>query len=203
MKFEIHPPQQKKKFEIQNQENQKKKFEVTSKWFKQTNEHDCGPCLILNALGKMNVGLSERNVAEVRTEINRLRSVNNQEGLQQDRWIFADDIEKLLRKYGLDVKEYALFLDDKNETLDSINKELDKQFDLIVSTSGSHFRGIIKNPQTSGEYLLLDSFSDGPQNVDGSVLNNFIEQGFNAPAGRVEKIIIARKTQDSTETSSA
>ena len=129
MKFEIQnlqTPQPKKKFEIQKiQENQKKKFEVTSKWFKQTNLNDCGPCLLLNSLENLNLDILEKNVAEVRAEINTLRSAENQDALRGDRWIFSSDIAKFLRKYNFEVKEFPLCADDRIETLENIQRELD------------------------------------------------------------------------------
>jgi hypothetical protein len=196
MKFEIQPP---KKFEIQSSQKKDARFKILHEWFKQNNSNDCGPCLLLNSLKMLNVNLSENSISEMRARVNEFRIAKGQGQLQKDGWFNDIDMERILEKYDFDVTTFGMFEEDKKELLESIKSELVKSFDLIISTAGSHFRGIINNPSNKNKYLLLDSFQDGPQDINYDEMMNFIERNFINTQDRVNKIIIARKKHSEIE----
>ena len=167
-KFEIIPP--KKKFEIKTQEGENIKLE----WFRQTNANDCGPCLLLNGLHRIeNVRHIPHDIAEVRREVNRLRRESQRPELGPSDWFTSEDIGKYLSEVaGLNVEEYVCFRDVAEETEREIGNSLrQNSFDMIYSTAGRHFKGIIPSED---HYELLDSFNSAPSEQTAESINEMI-----------------------------
>lgn len=189
---------ERKKFEIRQES--KKKFEIHSEsqaknvrdWFRQTNDSDCGPCLILNGLRRIRgVQHVPQSIDEVRRDVNRLRREGGRQELQPNGWLTSEDIQRYLRDVaGFSVKEYAIFQDSADEVKQNIQTDLQQPFELVYGTAGRHFRALVSGEQG---YELLDSFNEGPRPVGADVLNDFINRAAQeSTADRVERIGIVR-----------
>lgn len=189
---------ERKKFEIRSEP--KKKFEIrpenqvgqTTEWFRQTNDSDCGPCLILNGLRKIHGARHvPASIEEVRRDVNQLRRTSGRPELQPNGWFTSEDIQEYLKQIaGLSVKEYALFQDSADEVRQNIQAELQQPFELVYGTAGRHFRAFVP---TERGFELLDSFNDAPQQVASGALGEFIGRAARESTGtRVERIGVVR-----------
>jgi len=187
-RFEIVEP--KKKFDIEYEDSER----VAVEWYQQANANDCGPCLILNGLRRIE-GASHipSDINEVRQDINRLRRERGQQELDPSAWLTSEDVGRYLSEVaGLNVEEYACFRDVADETSQSIRDSLEQRsFEMIYSTAGRHFRGIV--PFGDGD-LLLDSLADAPREQTAESINEMIGQSVNsADRERVERLGIVRQ----------
>lgn len=185
-KFEIRA-ESKKKFEIRSED-----LTTTQEWFRQTNDSDCGPCMILNSLRKIpKVRHVPSNVEEIRHDVNRLRRESGRQELQTSDWFTSEDIQEYFKDIaGLAVKEYALFQDSTDEIKWNIQSDLQRPFELLYGTAGRHFRALVPHEQG---YELLDSFNEGPRPADTSAIDEFINHAARESTnGRIERIGIVR-----------
>lgn len=157
-KFEIR-----KKFEIQKPE--KKKFEINdqteTRWFKQENANDCGPSLILNSLNFLDIPHRERSLTEIREAVNVIRREEGRQELSPDGWFNSFDVGEYLSRQGLSVAEYSCSPAEREEVRQNLRTIFDnKEFDIIYTTTGGHFRAIGNDGE---QVVLLDSFLSDPR----------------------------------------
>ena len=211
-KFEIIENAPKKKFEIISETSLKRKFEIKSKkrfeiktqegenitleWFQQRNANDCGPCLILNGLRRIEgVQHIPDDISEVRREVNRLREERGRPELGPSDWFTSEDIGRYLSEIaGLNVEEYACFADVAEETERNIRNSLEERpFDMLYSTAGRHFRGVVPKEEN---FELLDSLQDAPTESTADSINNMVAGSvYAASRERVERLGIVRRGQ--------
>lgn len=148
-RFNIHPP---------TVEFEGRQIE----WHKQKNGNDCGPCLLLNALEVMKISHSERTIHDVRTAVNTSRREGNRQELADNGWLSTNDIEAFMQKYNFKVTTYSIIPQEKDRIFNLIQQQFQaRDFDLIYTTQGSHFRGL-RPKNDSSDFVMLDSFLDAP-----------------------------------------
>jgi hypothetical protein len=199
----------KKHFQITSEQNApqgtpKKRFVITSEtppetphaWFKQSNEDDCGPCLILNSLPRLDPGYTTSNIAEVRASVNSMRRARGLEELPATANLTSEDLGRYLAQAGrLEVEEFPVLPYEAQEVLQAVDTNLmQRQFDLIYTTVGRHFRGIMPVGQPN-RYVLLDSLLDAPQLVgEDEVRLLLTRSAVGAHENRIERIGIVRRS---------
>ncbi len=189
-KFQINKPNTKKKFEV-DEDKPKKKFVIEpGNWVQQRNANDCGPALILNALGELGVVVPDRNIEDVRNTVNRIRGSTP---LPATGWFVSSDVGRYLSDVaGLRVEEYAANPYRKQEVIDAVEAVFRaRAFDLLYITVGRHFRGILNK---NNQLVLLDSFKSGPETVSPEDAWGLIERSINAGEGmRIERVGIVKR----------
>lgn len=182
---------ERKRFEIRAAP--RKKFEIRDderSWFRQSNEYDCGPCLLLNALHSFHDADAPKTVEAVRDEVNRLREEHHRRSLSRTEWFTSEDVADFFRSRGFEVKEYGFYPDAIAETMQSIRADLREPFELLYQTAGSHFKALI--PSGNG-YALQDSFNERPELRDVTALDQFLSDASRVASNqRVERIGIVR-----------
>jgi|GEM_PF-4666320 len=217
-KFEIHPEEGEKKFEIRDsapkkfeiQKDPQKKFiihkkkfvihteqgrDVSMEWFQQENGNDCGPCMLLNGLNLLKVEGIPSSIGEVREQVSELRRIGGRPPLAPGGWFTSTDVgEYLAHIGGMEVGEYPIYPYKPDSVKASIMQDLGgRPYDLMYTTVGNHFRAVCPAAEP-GQYYLLDSFLNEPRIVGEADVNRLIESAASSRVpNRLERVGISRK----------
>jgi hypothetical protein len=128
-----------------------------ARWIQQTTDIvDCAPALALNAAAMLGLALPHRTVADV-------RRAAPSEG---PRWSANDLTSYLVRHTDLEWDGKTLAFPE-GDVLAQIERQ--GPFRMIHMTSHGHFTGFIHGAR-AGEYVMLDSMTDGPSTIDRATL---------------------------------